>query len=265
MALPKPIAAAAATYRTIMQRGLPRAMLLGEGSKLMYVLGVMCDLVGIKVRGAMTMSLPSVCPDDQLPNLGRDRGIIRGVRETSQSYRTRLKGWRNPHGHKTRGTPMALLLQAQAAFRGVSHATIDQRGKTLTLDSEGTLTRTDSLDFDWDGEADATHWGRYWLVIETESGPWPTFDEGGWGATFDGADENACLAGPGVDSREFTTLSALTNVRSRPTWSPAGTRPVSVIVVYNGETVVLPTDGTWAKGENRHVGQDYEPLHPDYT
>jgi hypothetical protein len=116
--------------------------------------------------------------------------------------------------------------------------------------------------WDWDGEYVFPNWGRYWVIVKSTGSPWPTFDDGAWGDVID-APEDVCLAGEGIHPGEIAAVRQLTQV-GRLSWTPAGRRPIYLVIWFDGQTFPAPT-GDWDSWENRDDSYTYEPLHSSVT
>lgn len=121
---------------------------------------------------------PSFCSEEALFWLGRDRGIERGVLESSASFRDRLLRFRDIW--RQAGTAWAVLYNVQSYFlpqrprcRMFSHSPHLNRSTCWTLEPDGTLSRhvqSPSV-WDWDSanpqrparldERDT----RFWVVV----------------------------------------------------------------------------------------------------
>lgn len=124
---------------------------------------------------------PSFCSEEALFWLGRDRGIERGVLESSASFRDRLRRFRDIW--RQAGTAWAVLYNVQSYFlpqrprvRVFTHNPHRNESTCWTLDPDGTLSRhveSPSV-WDWDSQYDRVQHGlnglntrdaRFWVVI----------------------------------------------------------------------------------------------------
>lgn len=245
-------------FRTVWKWLVPGWLQSGDGEKVLWLIGVVHDAFAERCRQTAWLTLPSLAPDDALELIGRDRGLPRGLFEPEAQYRERLKGWRYPLGHRVRGSAWALLAQVAVALRGTQHVTIDARG--TRVEHGGAMTLGNA--WDWDGEYVFPNWGRYWVIVKSTGSPWPTFDDGAWGDVID-APEDVCLAGEGIHPGEIAAVRQLTQV-GRLSWTPAGRRPIYLVVWFDGQTFPAPT-GDWDSWENRDDSYAYEPLHSSVT
>lgn len=243
------------TFQSLWYWLVPGFLQQGDGERVQQVIGLVHDAFVERCRQTAVLDCPSYAPADQLPVLGVDRGIRRGQFEPEASYRQRLLRWRWPRGHRIRGNAIALLEQVQAAVRGTSWTTIDQRGTRFDYGSD---SATLGVTWDWDGAALLPNWGRYWIVIESTGAPWPSFADGAWGDTVLG-DESTCLAGSGVTPGELDAVKQLTKPGNL-SWTPAGRRAIYLTLYFSGDPFPAPT-GDWDEWANRDPSYRYVPLH----
>ncbi len=249
-------------FRTIWKFLVPHWLQRGEGELVQWVEGLTIDAFLEACHQTAYLMLPSLAPSDALAKIGSDRAIPRGFSEPEASYRRRLVRWRWPRGHRVRGNAPGLLEQIAVTFAELGvFQTIDARGTRYT---HGTDAPERGVAWDWDGEALTPNWGRFWVVIQPEGAAlWPSFDDGAWGDTVDG-DEGVCLAGSGIHAGQLAAIERLVQV-GRLSWTPAGRRPIYLVVWFEGDTYPEPT-GDWDEWENRPVDQyAFEPLHASVT
>ena len=252
------------TFRNIWRFMIPGNFHRGDGELVQYTEGVMLDAFAEACRQMAWLMFPSKAPSDALKRIGEDRGIPRGFAEPEASYRERLIAWRYPRGHRIRGNAVGLLEQIAAVFGGAVEAhTVDARGTRYTRAADGTITVTRGVAWDWDGSGATPNWARFWVVIApTGVTPHKTFAEGAWGPTVK-ADPGVCLAGVGVHTGQINAIKRLCKV-GRLSWTPAGRRPVYLVVLRDGETFPTP-GGDWDDwGERPADTYAFEPLHAAY-
>lgn len=229
----------------------------GDGERVQQVLGLAHDAFVERCWQTALLDCPSYAPEDQLANLGIDRGVLRGLFEPATSYRQRLLRWRFPRGHRIRGNAIALLDQVVPSVAALGTAyTIDARGTQYTSGSD---TPTLGVTWDWDGSALTPTWGRYWVVIQltVDAKPWPSFADGAWGPTL--RRDDACLAGSGIHPGELDAIKQLTKPGGR-SWTPSGRRAIYLTLVFFGDPFPAPT-GDWDEWANRDTTYRYVPLH----
>lgn len=251
-------------FRSVWKFLVPGWLQRGEGELIQYVEGLLLDAFAERCHQSVYLMLPELAPSDALDKIGSDRGIPRGFIEPEDSYRDRLRRWRWPRGHRVRGNATGLLEQISLAIHGTEYQTIDARGTRYSLvppATEATVER--GVAWDWDGEELLPNWGRFWVVVKSTGALWPSFDDGAWGDTVDGA-EGTCLAGEGVHAGEVAAVDRLVRV-GRLSWTPAGRRPIYLVLWFDGDAYPEP-DGTWDEWDNR-PSQTYafEPLHESIT
>jgi hypothetical protein len=184
-------------------------------------------------------------PDDALAALGRDRGIVRGIAETSDHYAARMITWLDDHA--TAGNPFALMQQL-AGYTGPGPAfrTVDVRGNWYSRDGEGNVSALiNQANWDWDSDPYAlTYWSRFWVIIYP-NGLWstaPALGSGGPLGTWPGTIGSTA------------TLEEVSDIRGIvKSWKPAGTRCVNIILAFDNTSFDPTTardgtglpDGTW--------------------
>lgn len=233
----------------------------GEGERVQQVIGLTHDAFVERCRQTAVLDCPSYAPSDQLPLLGKDRGVLRGTFEPDASFRQRLLRWRWPRGHRIRGAALALLDQVSAAIRGTEWLTIDQRGTRYDYGSDAA---TKGVTWDWDDSALTPNWGRYWVVVKSTGSLPETWDEGeARGCLWDEPDDE-CYAGDGIHPGEIAGIRELASNGNRG-WTPAGRRAVYLVIYFPGETFPAP-DGTWNSwGGRPPFDYAFEPLNPHET
>jgi hypothetical protein len=185
MAIPGPVAAGVKSLRQFaFDFGLFPHWLLGRSSgRIVYSIALLCDTATEWLYQGIQQRFPLLAEEDALPHLGRDLGILRGLRESTEAYRKRLSLW--VPAHRRAGTPFAIAEQAQAYFApqspnvyvvqhdptGLTRATWSVRYSDST---ETTFVESPS-NWDWDSEDASrpasldTRDPRAWLVIEQPS------------------------------------------------------------------------------------------------
>lgn len=208
------------------------------GERFTYAHGLALDGVlewafqGVKAR------FPSKAPEEALPLLGKDRGILRGFNEPAASYRRRLARWMTDR--RRTGTPFAMLEQVRAYFTGASVGLriVNDRGTWHTIDAAGAQF-VDRLkgNWDWDGAFPLMARTRYWAIVTPMSSLWVT--EGAWGAA------GAVWGDDGLGLGFTATLDQIASLRqlvcgNRGGWKPAGTLCPFIIVEF--DAVFTPSD-----------------------
>lgn len=159
---PGPVAAGVKTVRQVaIDDGWFPSWLLGPNAgKIVYSVALLCDMATEWLYLGIQQRLPLVADVGALPHLGRDLGILRGLRESTDAYRRRLSLW--VPTHRRAGTPFAIAEQIQAYFSpqspdvyvvqhdptGLTRATWSVR---YTGGTETTIIATPT-NFDWDSE-----------------------------------------------------------------------------------------------------------------
>jgi hypothetical protein len=222
-----------------------------EGEKVLYSLSLLLDAMTERLRLGLLARFPSYAEDDALNLIGRDRGIPRGRNERKEHYAARLRGWRGPRGHQTRGSAFALLNQVAHYFGQARCYTIDVKGKRNDRAADGAESYSYGNPWNWDGVwSYGQPWARFWIVIDlTQTTPnadaakheaHPGIGSGAcWGGKIKNPDTTIGIAGfkPG-DGRGVRRL-----VTPPRAWKPAGTR--AEYVVYSLTGADPEPDGSW--------------------
>lgn len=252
-------------FRSVFYKLAPSWLTTGDGERVLWSLGVMLDASVERVRLGLLARWPEYNPPaDALAAMGRDRGILRGINESSTAYAARLIPWLD--AHKKRGTAFELIRQIRAYLGGnIMVRTVDERGNWHTIDAAGVKSyRLNAGNWDWDGSTPPTKRGRFWVIIyppDTAAGVFkvgPTWGDpslwgGAWGTS-------------GYTWGTTATPEQVQSVRSIVReWKPAGTRCSHIIVAFD-ETSFDPMgapgaplpDGTWGNA-SKISGGAYVP------
>jgi hypothetical protein len=238
-------------FRTIWKWLVPGWLQAGQGELVLFVQGILKDALAERMHQSARLHAPSLCPSDALELHGRSRALPRAPLEPEANHRARLAGWRFPEGHRTRGTPGAMLTQFEPALRGTHHVIIDARNKRTIAGAGAALPDT----WAWDAMP-AAQWGRYWLVCRSIGTPWPSFTDLGWLAAW--GNPEAVLAGSGISYGEIAAVVALASNR-RLGWTPAGVRGIYLTLYFAGQAFPTPA-GNWDSWANRSANYRYVPL-----
>lgn len=146
--------------------------------RVLWTIGLTLDLAAQWCQLGVLERFPLSCSEEALSWIGRDRGIRRGYAESSESYRRRLKHWRQTWARA--GNAWAVLEQVQSYFlpevpmvRYVKHSPALDRATWYTRDTLGVESyHTQSpSNWDWDS-ADATRPdslddkdSRFWIIV----------------------------------------------------------------------------------------------------
>ena len=248
-----PIATAFRTFRTIWRFMIPGNFARGDGELIQYTEGWFLDAFAETCRQTASLMFPSVAPSDALDKIGFDRAIPRGFAEPEASYRERLRAWRFPRGHRIRGNAVGLLEQISAVFGGAVEArTVDARGTEYLYGADGTSTVTRGVSWDWDGEALEPNWARFWIVLKidgtTRNTTWDESEAAGetWDESEAAGEAWDVL---GIHYGQLQAVKRLAQV-GRLSWTPAGRRPNTLVIWFDGETYPVP-EGDWQSWLNR--------------
>ena len=225
----------------------------GESELVGYTVDTLKDAFVSRLRAGLLARFPqndpagaTTAPDDALAAMGRDRGIIRGINESSQRYAVRLV--RAIDDWQTAGNPFTLLKQL-AAYCGPGPAfrTVDVRGNWYSIAADGTPSALINVaNWDWDGDPLALEkWSRFWVVI---------YPNGLWLPGLNWGDGGFVYGAPGATWGTTATTDQVASVRGIVSdWKPAGTRCVNIIIAFDGtsfnpatlrDAAGLP-NGTW--------------------
>lgn len=192
------------------------------------------------IRDPVTLE---TAPDDALAAMGRDRGIPRGIDETSYSYAVRLTQWLADR--KRQGSPLELMHQL-AGYLNDSAAhfrTVDVKGNWFARAADGTESYSiDEGNWNWDGTA-YTRVGRFWVVIYPGA-RW-TAGTDVWGSAGDWGDPATRTWGSTATQEQVATVRAIVSE-----WKPAGTRCEAVILAFDEasfDSAAPEPDGSWGR------------------
>jgi hypothetical protein len=241
-----------------------------NAGRVIYSIGLLLDMGTEWLYQGIQQRFPLLADEGALPHLGRDLGILRGLRESTDAYRRRLSLWAPTH--RRAGTPFAILEQAQAYFSPqaprvhlVQHdpgaSGKPTRATWSIRHPDGTEeTHVESpSNWDWDSddplrpsELDDRD-PRVWLIIEQ-----PTTDttclfaprSSAQAVTRDIDGMNGCVR-PSGDQAPADQYRDLRNIVQE--WRAMGTW-VAAVLVYFGE---IDTSGTGAAYPD---GRWFDPL-----
>lgn len=197
-------------------------------------------------------------PADALGYIGRDRMVVRGPAETRASYELRLQRYLDDL--RLAGGAWAVLeqLRAYCTPHAVKVSLVNNHGRWRTIERDGTRSRENVSEWDWDGLGSAA-WSRYWILIYMTLGtpqqPWARLPGWGdpdlWGGAW--GDPTASFGSTATQN----DIQAIRRICSAP-WKHGGSRLVNICVCFD-ETLApdeaappLP-DGTWGNW-SKNVG-----------
>jgi len=130
------------SMRAIVRAYAPWFALGPNGARFLEPIGRSFDRVLQAAVDAVRLRYPSVCPDDALSIIGRDRRLPRAPGESREAYVRRLLLWLDYWA--LAGLPLGLLYAIQSyVFPGYpSVSTIDRGGRWFTLDAGTSATLT---------------------------------------------------------------------------------------------------------------------------
>jgi len=254
-------------FRTAFKHLVPSWLSTGDGELVLFSLGLIKDAFYTRILAGHESKFPSRTGPSGLKLIGDDRGFIQGRDESNANYAARLIRWRNPKGHKVRGSAFALLEQVSIYFGGVRCWTIDRNGNRHERDENAVETFSYEYAWNWDGAPASPRWARFWIVItpnpEINVTKHPSIDDPTlWdGATFDGATEvGVTLDQAGISAADVIAIKRLLTGRA---WKPAGTRAEFAIIMLTDHNTTSPPapDGTWGTWTGRDPAFGYWDLH----
>lgn len=249
-------------FRTAFYKLVPSWLSTGDGEAVLTAVTSIIDANVERFRQALIARFPSQAGPSALALTGNDRGIPRGRTEVDAHYVERLRGWRFPRGHRTRGSAFALLAQVSEYFGGLTAFTRDDKGNLHERALDGQESFEYDIGFNWDFQGMAyggPKKSRFWLVLypmpSTTIKPWPKWSAafgGGTATTWGAARAAGYTWGQqgllGDDTRALKRLFRGTGgADGAVSWKPAGTRAVYAVVLLEpigGPTSPEP-DGTW--------------------
>lgn len=243
------------TFRQIRKFLAPRWLTEEDGELLGYSLDLMKDAFVERARLGQLIRFPqqdgtgTPAPDDALAAMGRDRRTIKGIRETSAHYATRLLTWLDDR--RTAGNAFALMQQL-AAYTGPGPAfrTVDARGNWYSRAADGTTSFTlNTANWLWDGTTGGSgavgkRWSRFWVIIYP-NGLWVPGPDS-WGTGPDNWGDAATETwGSTASPDEVADIRAIVEQ-----WKPGGTRCVNIIIAFNPasfDPAAPEPDGLWGR------------------
>ena len=228
---------------------LPWWLLSGEGGALKYSIDRMLCALSQRAYDGLLARFPEYAPDDALPLLCRDRGVVRGINEPRDSIVARLLRFLDDKA--SIGGAFALHAQLRAYMQAdVMVRTVDRRGNWYTTDVGGATSYVlNSATWDWDDAPANPRWARFWVIIYPTAGvPWAASEPGAWpvGGTI----------GTTATPDQVASVRAIIDAGK-----PAGTRCEWIIIAFDPASFAPSTpepDGTW-KWFGRADGTGYVP------
>lgn len=244
------------SFRDAAWRLSPPRLRTSRAARMVYsFIGLPLDQIAQAAEEATKARFPSICPDDALPFIGRDRGIRRGPNESTDHYRARLLLWIDVW--RGAGVGRAMLDQI-AGFLSPQSPRIriwTQVGVVYERAADGTFSiqRATAGLWNWDGFT--ALWARFWLIIDSPGGaPWSR--DGTWGDGEHWGD-NASTAtwGSTATANEVQGIRAIVD-----DWKPAATLCKSIIVSFDASAFALSDtspplpDGSWGRADKNLAG-----------
>lgn len=226
----------ASRFRYVFYKLLPSWLTSGEGERLWYVLSYLKDAMAERGQQSTFARFPQYAADKTaLRYLGRDRAMLRGLRESDESYARRLVSFRGLLSHKTRGGAVTMVRQI------ANHLPVSQPGDSVTISALAPLAKKVSQTYDADVSAGgafdapvhsapeypvvvpAEQWSRFSIAVDGYP-QWRDIDKVGdvdlWGNGKVGGVGEPVIGINGMSASDLTGLRALVRF-----WKPAGTQP----------------------------------------
>lgn len=252
-------------FREIVDYLIPAHFTEGEGGLKLLAFATLIDASVERVRLGLEARFPSRAGDSALTLIGQDRGIPRGRTETAPHYAARLKRWRWPRGHRTRGTAYALLEQVSEYFGGVLTRNVTRRGRRYTRTAAGVESWASGAAWDWDDTPALPNWGRFWVQVD------PTGTEIKAQPDYFAEDSTGTLGLLGFSYEDAQAMRGL--MKGDHPWKPAGVRGEWMIFVLDDLIDVVAPSDVWERWsavsfggsqyETRHAAWRYVSLSPD--
>lgn len=214
-------------YRDWLPRAAPPWLQKGWGRKVLEEVGGAIDDQRDRLNQAVKARFPAYAPADALPQIGKDRTLLRGPTDTDATYGERLRTawttWELAGGHK------GLLTQLYAS--GFTTANIIQKnGRYTSIDGAGTVTFTDFVGpfvFDY---RDASYYNQFAILFP--------------------ADVPSVVAG----SADAATIHKLARA-----WKPGKAMYMGIFVITGTPVWGWPTTRTWGTDNWASGGSRYIP------
>jgi hypothetical protein len=164
----------------------PRFMRGPVGRQLIFTIGDTLDELVQHQLDGLQQGNPLICESDNLPRIGRDRGMKRYSQENEKGYRRVLADWHRLSRGKGSHEGQLLRLQMYIAWLTGVYTPVDmlivhQNGSLLNptamyhkLSADGIFSRhlQTPSNWDWDSlypkdieEPTITEWSRYWCAV----------------------------------------------------------------------------------------------------
>ena len=237
--------------RQAWQALVPRWASEGEGGLVGYVMMLLNDASLERLYQGHLARFPqqdpdgTPGPDDALAALGRDRGVVRGIAETSKSYAYRLTQWLVDA--RTRGTAFTMMKVLHdycdsARVHGMSFRVVDVRGNWFSRSPSGIETSVlNTGNWDWDG--DPARWSRFWVIIYPGTLWTPTSQT--WGTAGNWGAATSTWGSTTITTEQASTMRAIVDE-----WKPAGTRCQHIILALDPSSfdpAAPEPDGLWGR------------------
>jgi len=207
----------------------------GEGERLLHTISILFDAYLERVYQGLNARFPTRTGESHVNLIGRDRAIPRGRIEPVGHYARRLRAWRWPRGHRTRGTAFALLEQVVEYFGGLASAwTVDASGNRFNRSASGVESY---YGYAWPWYSDAV-WARFWVVVEGSDIFTPHTEPDDPNLWYGYESVDICVGQYGFYPTDDLLFQEL--MHGPNPWRPAGVIPEWLVL----NTIVWPTSPT---------------------
>lgn len=245
----------------------------GDGGPELFSLTLLIDAFVQRMRSGLEMRLPSRAGTAANVLTAGDRGILRGRDESEADFIARLLAWRTPRTHLVRGNAYEALRQIWHYWGGIMASTIDAHGLTHSIDisgntsrgttggwTTGTGTPGDEYITEWDGALADVDWARFWVVLQPPASmgiaAQPSLgDPELWGGSL--GLPGHTLGQQGVTPADVLAMRTLFQDLN---WHPGHTIPEWLILVFEGESLVVPSGSDDWTYWSKNVGGNQVPM-----
>lgn len=213
------------------------------GFRFLWTMVMVLDVFMQLLFDGLKASWPDFCPPDALEQIGRSRGIARGLSDTDDDYAARLRVWLDKWRHA--GSQKQLAIELHEVITGRPKVAVVNRAQHWVIVNTDGSIQTHDGNWDWDSVSDpgrSSFWSEEWVIVYAD--PWA--DTGLWGdpRTWGGRDSGL---GHQVTRNEVAVIKSILNG-----WKAAHSGIRAVIWTRNPALFdpFTPTglpDGTWGE------------------
>jgi hypothetical protein len=171
------------TFRDTIARITPPWLSGFWGSRLLYAMALQMDLLAETTVLAVRARFPTGEIAGQLPRIGRDRAIRRGIFESNAAYARRLQGWLDVRRVATTAFGLLDQLAALLAPHALKMRVVNDSGDWYTRNADGSREFVSVPgSWPWDSARPST---RFWVILYAPATLWVNdatwADPGAWG------------------------------------------------------------------------------------